>query len=262
MNNKISIVGAGKMGSAIYRSLREEIAAEDLYVTDVYLPALEALGAKNYSQDAAEMLAPAGIVIVAVKPQDFAQLVEALTVDLSDKLVISIMAGVSSERIASLTGAKRVVRAMPNLALDAGAAVTGWIASAEVTTDERAWAQGLFARFGVEIELAAESAINTITALSGSGPAYFFLLSELLAAQAVELGFEPAVAQKLAKQVLIGSAAVLGGSTQTAAELKAAVASKGGTTEAALAYFESKQLAEIVAGAIRAAQTRAAELNS
>ncbi len=203
-----------------------------------------------------EKLIESDCYILAMKPQDFVEF------DTGEKLVISIMAGVSIKRIQGKCGTKKIVRAMPNLPLKVGKALTGWIASDEVSEDEKQFAKKIFESFGEEIELDNEDKVNAITALSGSGPAYFYLLTEFIKKAAVEMGFCQEDAEKIAKRTIVGSAELLEKSGLSAEELRKKITSKGGTTEAAIKYLEENGIEETVKGAITAAQKRAEELNN
>ena len=141
---------------------------------------------------------------------------------------------------------------MPNLPLQIQAGLTGWIATPEV---EKGPIQEIFQTFGQEIEVENESDLDKITALSGSGPAYFFHLTELLQSKAESFGFTSAQAEKIANQTLIGAAKLLESSDKTAKEFREAVTSKGGTTEAALDILNFN-------AAIDAAEQKSKELNS
>lgn len=232
----ISIIGPGKMGQAMADQL------QDLYEVQLCGRGEEPQGE---------------VVIFAVKPQDFAACIEDLSTDLSDRLIISIMVGVSLENLQKATGSKRVVRSMPNLPLTVGEGLTGWVAN---TDHDKA--REIFSCFGDEVELQDESQMDAFTALAGSGPGYFFWLAELLGENAKALGFSEEKAAVIARQVFIGAAKTLEEDEQSAGEWRKAVTSKGGTTEAAIAKMSSEKLPEIFANGIEAATERSKELNS
>jgi len=257
MNKNIGILGAGNMGSAIYQSLKKITTDENLHVCDSSQEKLDELNATHTYQNSEDMLAHDDIVILGIKPQTFHQ----LSIDCSEKIVISIMAGVSMESLKK-THAKKIVRTMPNLAAKVGKGVTGWIANESVTSEEKQNIQAILNTFGTSIEVQSEHMIDAITALSGSGPAYYFLLTEAIAQTAIKLGFSKEHATQIAQGTCIGAATLLEHDTKSATEWKEAVTSKGGTTAAALAYFEQQNFTQTVEGAIQAAQTRSTELNS
>ena len=247
---KIAIIGAGNMGKAMLAALQTQFR-------DV--------AAFDKEDDLALNIPDADVIILAIKPQDFEALAGQLGDILADKLVISIMAGMTMDKIRSLTGASAIVRSMPNLPLKVQAGVTGWIASEQVTASTdfgKDLIRKIFRAFGEEIEVAQESDLNKITPLSGSGPAYFFYLCELMQQKAEKLGFSKEDARKIAEETFIGTAKLLEDDTRTAAEMREAVTSKGGTTEAALKHFEAAQFPRIFDEAIDANAARAKELNS
>ena len=196
---------------------------------------------------------PCDIVILAVKPQDF----DDLKLNLKNELLISIMAGVSLKKLAA-TGAKKIVRSMPNLPLRVGAGFTGWISK---NVKEKKLVKEIFSMFGGEIELKNEDAINAITALSGSGPAYFFYICQLLAEQACDFGFSKKDAEKIAANTLLGAAELVRNKTESFSDLRSAVTSKKGTTEAALHVLAKRRVATHFREALRAAATRSHELS-
>lgn len=232
----ISIIGAGKMGSAMAAQL------EDMYKVQLCKRGETPKG---------------DIVIFAVKPQDFEACIQGLSIDLSEKLIVSIMAGVSMEKIQKLTGAKQVVRSMPNLPLTVGQGLTGWVASKGAP---KKIVQELFANFGEAMEVKNESDIDAFTALAGSGPAYFFWLAELMEIQARELGFSEKDAQLIASQTFVGAAETLAQNELSPAQWREAVTSKGGTTHAALTTMADKKLDHAFVSGIEAAIKRSKEL--
>ncbi len=250
---KIGIIGAGNMGSAFYKGLLKQFAAEDLYVCDNDRKKLDALNCSNVSTDVGEILANVDVAIFAIKPQSFKEFEWSM----EEKLVISIMAGISIDTLRDKTGAGKIVRSMPNLPVQVGHGLTGWIATEAVT--EKNLIKKIFGSLGEEIEVTDESMIDSITALSGSGPAYFFYLCETISKKAEALGFSSEEARKIAESTFVGSAFLLDANTKSAGEWREAVTSKGGTTEAALNHLESAS--DIIAEAIEKAKNRSKELN-
>ncbi|MCX7996602.1 MAG: pyrroline-5-carboxylate reductase [Patescibacteria group bacterium] len=260
----LAIIGAGNMGGAIYTAVRTALPDLDVAVCDPEtgkLTALKVPSNRRFSRvnDLFSELRP-NAVLLAVKPQSFEQLAAAIDAGLTNTLVISIMAGIPIERLSRETRSERIIRSMPNLAAIVGKSLTGWIASPAATAADKAAARSLFRSFGIEVELATEADINSITALSGSGPAYYFYLTQLLEEKARAMGFSPADAETIAQQTIQGAAAVLASKTKTAKEWKQAVTSKGGTTEAALKHLRERQFDHIFANAIQKAKERAQEL--
>jgi len=254
---KIALIGFGNMGSAIHKGLLKIYPAKDIYICDRN----PRPGVKNFYTDADKALVRADAVILAVKPQQFEELASGLTVKMAGKLLISIMAGVSIAKIQKLTGAKRIIRSMPNLAASVGESLTGWIASKSAKPTDKKLAAGIFKSFGASVELKNENMINALTALSGSGPAYFFYLCELLQKKAERLSFKADQAKLIAEKTMIGSAKLIGLNLKDAADWRKSVTSKGGTTEKALQYMKKRAFGQIFTIAIDKAKKRAEELN-
>lgn len=150
---------------------------------------------------------------------------------------------------------------MPNLAASVGQSLTGWVASKSAKPADRKLVAKIFSSFGTEMELKNENMINSLTALSGSGPAYFFYMTELLQKKAERLGFAAEQAKMIAEKTLIGSAGLIGLNIKDAADWRKSVTSKGGTTEKALEHMKDKGIGRIVFGAVDKAKKRAEELN-
>lgn len=269
MNAKISValIGAGAMGGAMLRGWLAK-GVIDAARSAVFDPA------------PAEWLAPmardAGItvnpivaapvfeaVVVAVKPQAAGEVLPRFN-DLSSKaVVISVMAGRSIASIAaSLPRAREIVRAMPNLPAAIGAGATGLYAPPGVAARQREIAETLMSAAGATIWVDSEMAIDAVTAISGSGPAYFFLLAEALEEAARSLGLERDAARVLARATLAGAGAYAARDGRALEALRRAVTSPGGTTEAALAVLDGEHhsLRKLVDEAVKAAAARAAAL--
>ncbi|OGH68821.1 MAG: pyrroline-5-carboxylate reductase [Candidatus Magasanikbacteria bacterium RIFCSPHIGHO2_02_FULL_47_14] len=253
---KIGLIGAGNMGGAIYRALVQKFSPEDIFVCDHSQEKLDALGVTHGFTKVTDMLPQVDVVLLGVKPQTFAE----IHLDLSDKLVISIMAGISLGSIAAKTGAARVVRSMPNLPAQVGQGLTGWVANENVTGQEKDLVQEIFTSFGKEIEVNEEAMVDVITALSGCGPAYFFYLTELLQEKALTLGLSSDQARIIAETTFVGAAHLLEKNTKTAKEWREAVSSKGGVTVAALSHLQKQKFDVIFDQAIDAAIRRSQEL--
>lgn len=203
----------------------------------------------------------ADIVLLAVKPQSFNELALSITEDLSEKLVISIMAGVTIKTMSEKLSAQKIIRSMPNLGAIVGASMTGWFASGACEDADKQTSATLFEAIGKQVETKSEEDLDNIVAISGSGPAYFFYLAELLQQQAEALGFSAEDAKNLAEQTFIGAAKALEAGDRTVAEWTEAVASKGGTTEAALSSLKNAEFDRIFKEAIEAAKRRSEELS-
>ncbi len=264
MNGSVAIIGAGNMGGAIYHSLSTALPQTHVFVCDPDAEKLEKLQVPDSYrlQDVNDITAAdISFVFLCIKPQSLPAFKNQLTTSIQDTVLISILAGTPITKLQTATGATKIVRAMPNLAAFVGKSVTGWIATPQVTSAEKQAVKKMFQAFGTEVELSNEEKIDDITAISGSGPAYFFLLTQLLQEKAVELDFSNEEAAEIAIQTISGAAAVLETGTKSAKEWKEAVTSPGGTTQAALEHMDKMQLSNIVKNAIQKAKERAKELS-
>ena len=200
------------------------------------------------------------VVLYAIKPQNFTDAPDMYKDYITDNsCVMSIMAGVSTKKLSDALGGKRVVRFMPNMAMSELESATAFALGEGATDADRKMAEKLFAPLGVVVEV-SESKMSDVTALSGSGPAYFCRLMEAMTAAAVAEGFDPADAEKLAVQTAIGTAKLLDELKITPAELRARITSKGGTTYAALCSMDETDFDGSVAAAMTAARKRSDEL--
>jgi pyrroline-5-carboxylate reductase len=265
--NTVAILGGGNMGRALIGGLlRRGMRAEKIQVADVDADTRAALArdfAVTAAADAAAAVADADVIVLAVKPQDIAILLAPLHALLREHrpLVVSIAAGVRTASLTLLCGDQvPVVRAMPNRPALVGAGVTGLFAPLTVGAAARTSAAALLTAVGEVVWVANEEALDVVTALSGSGPAYFFLLAQEMMQAAVKLGLEPEAARKLAVGTLYGAGLLAQTSDGDLQRLRSEVTSKGGTTEAALRAFASADLAATVFTALEAATRRSREL--
>jgi pyrroline-5-carboxylate reductase len=267
MNYTAAFIGGGNMGSALIRGLiAKGLPADRISVGEAVqarrIQLADELGV-HVSADNREIVEGADLVVLAVKPQDLAMTVRPLAAELAKRrpLVLSIAAGI---RVADIQGwcgpGIAVVRAMPNRPALNSAGASALYAPAEVAPEQRKLAEDALAAVGTAVWVHEEDALDVVTALSGSGPAYFFLLAELMTEAAVKLGLPRESAQELAIQTLFGSGRMARDSDGDLARLRAEVTSKGGTTEAALRVFESSNLRGIVAAALQAATDRGREM--
>ena len=205
-----------------------------------------------------------GQVLLAIKPQSLvacAEEIKQLRGAISGRIVISILAGASSSRVRECLGGDiHVIRAMPNLPAAIGKGVTALCVGAGASTGDAAFARKLFAGIGPAVVDLEESMMDAFTAVAGSGPAYLFYLAESMVQGAMRVGFSHADALKIVRGTLAGSAAMLEQSADEPSDLRAAVTSKGGTTEAALKVLNSKTVLQDFADAIEAARDRGREL--
>ncbi len=214
--------------------------------------------------DSPKVVASADMVVLAIKPQAFAELTSALSARLrSDQLIVSIMAGWSTAAVAeALGGDLRVVRAMPNLPIRVGAGMTGIAGGAGATEADIASVRRLFDAAGQSVVLDDESLMDAVTAVSGSGPAYYYYVTEAIIASGVEAGLTPEQANDLAKNTCLGAARMMLETGVEPAELRAQVTSKGGTTQAALEAMEAAGVGHGLREGVLAAVARSKELGT
>lgn len=262
----IAFIGGGHMARALIAGLlRQGARPRTLSVGEPLPEARAALAAELAVRTEADngiAIVGAPVIVLAVKPQAAAAVLRSLPAPaLAHRpLLLSIAAGLRIADLARLLPVDLpIVRAMPNRPALVGKGVTGLFAAPTVTAAQRLLAERIAGAAGRFVWLRAEDELDVVTALSGSGPAYFFLLAEQLAQAAIELGLAPETALLLATETLHGSGALASGDTTLARE-RAAVTSRGGTTEAALRTLESGGFGTLVGAALRAAAARSAEL--
>ncbi len=262
---KIAVIGAGNMGLALVRGLVEKsVYAQNIHVFDVDKKKLDAVRKEapvKTAKSARLAASLADVVILAVKPQILPEVIGDLATAVDkDALVLSIAAGVPIAKIEqAFKKPVCVVRAMPNMPALVGCGMSAFSAGRHATPKQRKIAEGVLSAFG-DVAQVPEKWLDLVTALSGSGPAYFFLLAEKMIEAAYEMGMKVDLAKKLAYQTALGSGRVLAETQDDPEELIARVASKGGTTEAALAVFQKKGFGKIVQEAVKAACRRSQEL--
>jgi pyrroline-5-carboxylate reductase len=265
-NRRVCILGAGNMGRALISGLlRAATRPEHLSVGESSLAAREALARElgvSASPDNAAAISGAAIVVLAVKPQEAASVLRPLAAALAaaQPLLISVIAGVRIASLRQWCPGVPLLRAMPNRPALLGAGATGAYAPPAVGAAARHSAEAVLRAVGEVVWVGDEPALDVVTALSGSGPAYFFLLAELMARAGTDLGLEEVSARRLAAVTLYGAGLMAQSGTADLAQLRASVSSPGGTTEAALAALDAADLGGAVFRALRAATTRSREL--
>jgi pyrroline-5-carboxylate reductase len=204
----------------------------------------------------------ADVVVFAVKPQDFAGAAESAKGFLGpETLAISVMAGLTLSALGRTLGSQRVIRAMPNTPGQIGEGITAYVAGPGCSDQDRRLAEQLLAPLGQVEPLQSERLMDVVTAVSGSGPAYVFLLAEALAAAAELEGLERAVAERLARQTVAGAGALMLESGKSPSVLRKQVTSPGGTTQAALDVLQGLDgLGPLVRRAVQAAAQRSRDL--
>lgn len=262
----IGILGAGNMAEAIVRGLlRAELAAAGQIIAADPVPArrevFEQLGCRVVASNA-QAASGADLLVLAVKPQVIDDAVRSVAGHLKPGvLVVSIAAGVSCARLEDLLPEPtRVVRVMPNTPMMVGAGVAGVARGAHAERADMDLVIRIFSSAGLAMAIDDEAQLHAVTALSASGPAYFFRFVEALALAGTQQGLAPDVAQNMAARTLMGAAKLLEHSGEPPATLRKRVTSPGGTTAAALASFDQDQLVDVVARAVAAATRRSEEL--
>jgi len=260
------LVGAGRMGSAMARGWIQDLRAAGVGRLSV----VESAPTEDVTDAADDKLIvlnpppePADILVLAIKPQSFARAVDDLKAWVSPQtLVVSIMAGVTIARISSALGCEKVARAMPNTPGAIGMGVTAFALSPACSDAESLATGHLLEPLGLVIGPLKEEQMDAVTAVSGSGPAYVFLLVEALAAAGRSAGLGEATANALARETIVGAGALLGNSPESPADLRKAVTSPGGTTAAALDVLMSGGgMPDLMRKAVDAAVRRGQELS-
>lgn len=264
--NKVVFIGGGNMASALIGGLlKAGRSAASVRVVEPF----EAQRAKLAQQfgvvaqaEAGAALADAGLVVWAVKPQLFAEAAAPCAPFIGGALQLSVMAGIRSQAIVAASGSERVVRAMPNTPALIGRGIAGLYARDAVSAAERNEIDALLAPTGATLWVADEADLDTVTALSGSGPAYVFYVLEAMVQAGVEMGLSEAQSRTLALATFDGATALAAQSPLHPSELRAQVTSKGGTTHAAITSLDTSGVKAAFVRALHAARTRAQELGA
>ncbi len=262
---KVLIIGAGNMGKTYARSFLTSrfIAAKDLFILDKDREhaSVPEIPAENIHIAADAFIKSADIIILAVKPQDFPSLAKQINPFIQkEQLLLSIMAGIKISTITKLTNAVKVVRCMPNLPAQIGMSMTVFTSSPEIDKKELFIIQNLINTTGKSVYVEDENMIDAATAISGSGPAYVYYFMEAMIQAGVKMGFTLSQAELLVNQTFMGAVHLHNQSELTCGEWIDKVASKGGTTEAAIKVFKENVVNEKIDSALSAAFKRAREL--
>jgi pyrroline-5-carboxylate reductase len=265
----ISFIGGGNMARSLIGGLvGRGLDPASIHVAEPYAPLRDALArdfAVSVHADNVSAAQAGAVWVFAVKPQMLGAVAAKLAplAQAQRPLVVSIAAGITSAQLeAWLGGNLAVVRTMPNTPALLGAGATGLFANARVTPDQRDTTERLLAATGITAWIGEESGMDAVTALSGSGPAYVFLLAEAMQAAGQAQGLDADTARALALQTIFGAARMLVESGEPADVLRQRVTSPGGTTQAALETFEAGGFRELVAKAITAATERGRALSA
>lgn len=260
---QLGFIGSGFMASSMVRILVQSgfLAATDVCVSDVNDAAFDKIADLGVftTTDNAYLVDNSEFVVLAVKPQSFAAVVQTLGGKYPEK-VLSIMAGVPSSSISAALGGAKVARCMPNTPCSLGSGVVAVDTSA-LDKNDREWMIEALSRFGVAVEV-EENLLNAVTGISGSGPAYVYLFADALIQAGIKQGLDPETARKLAVGTIKGGAAMMERhADQPISDLVNAVCSKGGTTIEAVGVFRRDGLDGLVEKAVDACVKRAEELS-
>lgn len=259
---KITFIGAGNMASSIIGGLiKQGFAADAITATDPYQPSLDKLQADmgiNVSADNSAAAAAADVIVLAIKPQVMEPVCRALSKDLSHRpMIVSIAAGIDIHSLDQWLGNQlAIVRCMPNTPALVQTGASGLFANAHTNDDQKALANRILEAVGIVQWLETEDLLDPVTAVSGSGPAYFFLFMEAMIEAGIAQGLSRENATELTLQTALGAAKLAQGSDVDVAELRRRVTSPNGTTEQAVLSFEQQGLREVVAKAMQACSDR------
>jgi pyrroline-5-carboxylate reductase len=264
---RLTVIGGGVMGEAFLAGLlraSDGLKADDIAVVEPVAARREMLSRQygvRTGEAAAELVPEAELVLLAVKPNQLSAAAAGLRDMLGPpQLVLTLMAGVSLAAVAEELHHRSVVRLMPNILCRVGAGMIVWLAAPDVSVEQRGLCRQLFGATGAEFEVTDEKYLDMATAVSGSGPAYMFLVLEALTDAGVHLGFMREQAALLAQQTMLGAALLIQQEGQHPAQLRNAVTSPGGTTVEGLLVLEQHGVRAAVIEAVLAAYTKAQTL--
>lgn len=263
---KIGFIGGGNMAASLVNGL---VASghdpKQLWVSDINPEPLGGLSASlniNVTQSNQEVINAVDVVVLAVKPQILAQVAKELAPHIHQRqLVVSIAAGINQASLSKWLGADiAIVRCMPNTPALVLTGATALYANDKVSPEQRDLAETILRAVGIALWVDTESELDAVTAVSGSGPAYYFLLMEAMEKVAVELGLSEATARLLIQQTALGAAKIALESSESPGELRRRVTSPGGTTQQAIETFERGGFSQLVSQALHAAKDRSVEM--
>lgn len=264
----IAFIGAGNMSRSIISGMVSSgYPAKMITASNPSTPKLDALSADfgiQTTTDNLQAVQQSDVVVLAVKPQLMEKVCEHLQqTDLSNKLFISIAAGIQQQRLQQMLGGNyKLVRTMPNTPSSLAKGMTGLFADSAIKADDRQYAGDLLKQVGEILWVEDESMIDGVIAAAGSSPAYFFLFLQSMQEEAMRMGFDKNASRLLVQQAMLGTAEMVCHNPQLElSELRAQVTSKNGTTAEAIASFENSDLAGVVSKAMQAAVTRAKQMS-
>ncbi len=262
---RIAFIGGGTMGEAMIKCLlaKAVVTPGDIVVSDVSGPRRELLSREcgvTTVADNRKAIEGCDIVVLAVKPQHLAQVMDELKNPLPQQTILSIVAGAGVSTLCRGLSHSSVVRAMPNMPAQIGEGMTVWTTTAEVTEEQKETAQSILSALGKEIYVPDEKYLDMATAVSGSGPAYVFLFIEGLIDAGVHIGLPRNIAEELVIQTVLGSVQTVKKTSKHPAELRNMVTSPGGTTTEALLKLEKGRFRSLLLEAVAAAYEKAKHL--
>ena len=265
---KIGFIGGGNMASSLMSGLiASGHSAKHLWVSDINPDTLKALAENlnvNTSANNNEIINAVDVVVLAVKPQVLSSVAKSVASLIQKKksLVVSIAAGIDQNSLSQWLGADTpIVRCMPNTPALVLTGATALHANTQVTPEQHDLAENIMRSVGIALWVKDESELDAVTAVSGSGPAYYFLLMEAMEKAALELGLNEVTARLLVQQTALGAAKIALESSESPEELRKRVTSPGGTTQRAIETFEQGGFSELVLKALHAARDRSIEMS-
>ncbi|MGZ8220207.1 MAG: pyrroline-5-carboxylate reductase [Methylobacter sp.] len=266
--NKIGFIGGGNMASSLISGLiASGHAPEQIWVSDIDPDTLTALKHDlnvNTSADNDDVINAADVVVLAVKPQTLSAVAQSIAALVQQKqsLVVSIAAGINQNSLSRWLGADTaIVRCMPNTPALVLTGATALHANDKVTAEQCDLAENILRSVGIALWVDDEAELDAVTAVSGSGPAYYFLLMEAMEKAALELGLSQDTARLLVQQTALGAAKIALESAESPEQLRKRVTSPGGTTQRAIETFEQGVFTELVSKALHAARDRSIEMS-
>ena len=266
--NKIGFIGGGNMASSLISGLiASGHAAEQIWVSDINPDTLNNLAAQlnvNTSANNDDVVNAVDVVVLAVKPQTLSAVAQSIAALIQQKksLVVSIAAGINQASLSRWLGADiAIVRCMPNTPALVLTGATALHANGKVTAEQCDLAENILRSVGIALWVDDEAELDAVTAVSGSGPAYYFLLMEAMEKAALELGLSQETARLLVQQTALGAAKIALESAESPEQLRKRVTSPGGTTQQAIETFEQGGFTQLVAKALYAARDRSIEMS-
>ena len=266
--NKIGFIGGGNMASSLISGLiASGHAPEQIWVSDINSDTLAALKKQLHvhtSVNNDDIINAVDVVVLAVKPQSLSAVAQSAATLIQQKksLVVSIAAGINQNSLSRWLGADTaIVRCMPNTPALVLTSATALHANNKVTDEQRDLAENILRAVGIALWVDDEAELDAVTAVSGSGPAYYFLMMEAMEKAALELGLSEETARLLVQQTALGAAKIALESAESPEQLRRRVTSPGGTTQQAIETFERGGFTELVSKALHAARDRSIEMS-